>query len=93
MYYPWLHLPYRSLSRLKKWMTQNKKTKIQKQYVKLREKVCKDVNKCYTNSEAAIDELALALIPNDVPFPVKPIRTTGNGNCMFNAVSLALIGE
>lgn len=45
------------------------------------------------------DNLARAVLPGDikdvlgVDGVLNPIRTTGNGNCLFNANSLALTGN
>ena len=43
-----------------------------------------------------LDELAESLLPNDSPVVVpffRAVRTSGNGSCLFNAVSLALTGK
>jgi len=43
------------------------------------------------------DKLSNALIPEDLPSSVdkifKAVKTTGNGDCLYNAVSLALLGD
>ncbi len=43
------------------------------------------------------DELSSALIPADCPEEdgsiLRAVKTTGNGNCLYNAVSLCLIGK
>ena len=38
------------------------------------------------------DDLALALMPEDIPNELLPIKTTGNGNCLYNAMSLQIEG-
>ena len=43
--------------------------------------------------ETAIDMYALQLVPPDSPEDYIPIRTTGNGNCFYNAVSISLCGH
>ena len=41
------------------------------------------------------DVLGTALIPDDNGFdePLKAVRVTGNGNCLYNALSVLLLGE
>ena len=43
------------------------------------------------------DELANSFIPEDLPSSAdkvyKDVKTTGNGECLYNAVSLALVGN
>ena len=44
------------------------------------------------------DKLGSALVPDDLPLPdtqhiFKAIKTSGNGDCLFNAASLALVGN
>ena len=44
------------------------------------------------------DKLGNALIPEDLPSSTdeiiyKAVKTTGNGDCLYNAVSLALVGN
>ena len=43
------------------------------------------------------DKLSNALIPEDLPSSAdkiyKAVKTTGNGDCLYNAVSLALVGD
>ena len=39
------------------------------------------------------DTLAEFLLPDDVPQSLRAIITTGNGDCLYNAVSLAITGE
>ena len=45
-------------------------------------------------SEYRVDNLAQILIPDDdnIPHDVKAITTLGNGNCLYNAISLQLVG-
>ena len=41
------------------------------------------------------DDPAMALLPSDPPLPLPHhlmVRTTGDGNCLYNAVSLVLKG-
>ena len=39
------------------------------------------------------DTLAESLLQDDVPQSLRAITTTGNGDCLYNAVSLAITGE
>ena len=44
------------------------------------------------------DKLGSVLVPDDLPLPdtqhiFKSVKTTGNGDCLFNAASLALVGN
>ena len=39
------------------------------------------------------DSFSAALLPRDIPSNLTPIKATGNGNCLFNSVSLLLTGE
>ena len=42
------------------------------------------------------DSLGESLVPKDFQYPsnlVKVIKTTGNGDCLYNAVSISLIGK
>ena len=39
------------------------------------------------------ESLAECLFPDDVPQRLRAIITTGNGDCLYNAVSLAITGE
>ena len=51
------------------------------------------------NSHVGIEEdkLLNALIPEDLPSSAdkiyKAVKTTGNGDCLYNAVSMALVGD
>ena len=47
----------------------------------------------YKSSNLVVDKLATCLIPCDLGEGFTAIRTTGNGNCLYNAVSIALIGK
>ena len=48
-------------------------------------------NPSYSNLQT--DGLAETLAPTDIPFSkVRPVKTTGNGDCLFNATSLYLKG-
>ena len=39
------------------------------------------------------DELSMTLMPSDIPEPnLTPMKTTGNGDCLFNAASLHIKG-
>lgn len=38
------------------------------------------------------DDLAHALMPSDVPTELFPVVTSGNGDCLYNAVSLQIQG-
>ena len=40
-----------------------------------------------------VDEFANTLVPSTYPSTHRPLVTTGNGNCLFNAASLCLTGE
>ena len=40
-----------------------------------------------------LDTYALQFVPDDAPTGFLPIRTTANGNCFFNAISLGLCGN
>ena len=40
----------------------------------------------------AVDELADALLPSDITYDYVPVKTIGDGNCLFNSASLNLIG-
>lgn len=52
---------------------------------------------CNSHMGLPEDELAHALIPKDLPSSTdkvyKAVKTTGNGDCLYNAVSLALVGN
>lgn len=42
------------------------------------------------------DDLAMCLLPSDIPQlepTIYPVKTTGNGDCLFNAVSIILTGK
>jgi hypothetical protein len=39
------------------------------------------------------DPFSTALLPRDIPTNLTPIKATGDGNCLFNSVSLLLTGE
>lgn len=43
-----------------------------------------------------VDDLAMCLLPSDMPqleSTIYPAKTTGNGDCLFNAVSMVLKGK
>lgn len=44
------------------------------------------------NSTLTVDVLADALLPSDTAHDYVPVKTTGNGNCLYNSASLNLIG-
>ena len=53
---------------------------------------------CNSHVGLTNDELGNALIPEDLPSSTdkriyKAVKTTGNGDCLYNAVSLALVGN
>ena len=49
------------------------------------------INPSYSNLQA--DNLAEVLAPTDMPFSnTRPVKTTGNGDCLFNAASIYLKG-
>ena len=62
-------------------------------------KLCSALDNHYatiTSVGLPLDELAESLVPNDSPVVVpfyRAVRTSGNGSCLFNAVSLALTGK
>lgn len=39
------------------------------------------------------DKLATQLLPDDIPDGLVPKKVTGDGNCLFNAVSVHLVGN
>ncbi|CAB3988426.1 Hypothetical predicted protein [Paramuricea clavata] len=39
------------------------------------------------------DPFSTALLPRDIPTNLTRIKATGDGNCLFNSVSLLLTGE
>ena len=42
------------------------------------------------------DEFSTCVLPEDTPLPrdyLVALRTTGNGNCLFNAISLTMTGD
>ena len=45
----------------------------------------------YTESYA-VDEMAEALLPTDTGYDYVPVRTTGDGNCLFNSASIIITG-
>jgi len=44
-------------------------------------------------SHLPTDELSQVLIPNDVISGLVAVKTTGDGNCLYNAISLAVAGN
>lgn len=69
--------------------TLKRKYKIQSAFIRSLE--------CNSHMGLPEDELANALIPKDLPSPTdkvyKAVKTTGNGDCLYNSVSLALVGN
>lgn len=47
----------------------------------------------YSISYDMLDTYALQLVPDDAPSDFFPVTTTPNGNCLFNAVSISLVGN
>ena len=46
---------------------------------------------CLSHEE---DELAKFLLPTDLPeLSLNPVKTSGNGDCLYNAASIGLIGS
>jgi hypothetical protein len=40
-----------------------------------------------------VDQLSCCLVPQDISPNLVPLKSTGNGNCLFNSVSILLIGN
>lgn len=47
----------------------------------------------HDRTDVAGDELSDALIPLDVPDNLTALKTTGDGNCLYHSISLALSGK
>lgn len=47
---------------------------------------------CVDTIGISVDELSQSLLPNDTPIKCIPIKTTGDGNCLFNAASICVKG-
>jgi hypothetical protein len=39
------------------------------------------------------DEIAMALLPEDIPHSCVPKKVSGDGNCLYNSISVILIGN
>ena len=67
---------------------------IEAMYSKTLHEVMKQSETRLTTSDSRIDELSTVLIPDDVPEKVqlKALKTRGNGDCLFNACSIAIAG-
>ena len=69
--------------------TLERKYENQKQFIRSLE--------CNSHVGLEEDKLSIALIPEDLPSSAdkiyKAVKTTGNGDCIYNAVSLALVGD
>ena len=50
------------------------------------------IHPIFTPSNAIVDNLGLCLVPEHFN-ALKPLKTTGNGNCLYNAASLAICGK
>ena len=47
----------------------------------------------WKRKQRTLDTLSELLIPDDIPANLKPRKITGNGNCLFNSVSVLLVGN
>jgi hypothetical protein len=47
----------------------------------------------HDRTDVAVGELSDALIPLDVPNNLTALKTTGDGNCLYHSISLALSGK
>ena len=68
---------------------------LEKKYEKQKEFICN--LRCDAHVGLKEDEMANALIPEDLPESAekkyKPVKTTGNGDCLYNDASLTLVGN
>ena len=55
--------------------------------------VRKDSEKQWEPYFMRTDKLATHLLPQDIPNGLVPKKVTGDGNCLFNAVSVILVGN
>jgi hypothetical protein len=39
------------------------------------------------------DKIAMALLPEDIPHSCVPKKVSGDGNCLYNSISVILIGN
>ena len=77
------------LQMLKTLLNENKREEIKRIQNKYKTVSGKSQESHWPNIET--DELAATLLPYDLPVPnLRPLKTTGNGDCLFNAASLFL---
>lgn len=47
----------------------------------------------WKRKQRTLDTLSDLLMPDDIPANLKPRKITANGNCLFNSVSVLLVGN
>ena len=48
---------------------------------------------CSTSTSLKRDLLSACILPRDIPSNLVPIKTTGNGDCLYNSFSICLMGN
>ena len=47
----------------------------------------------WEQKQREVDTLSQVLMPDDIPTEIIPTKVTGDGNCLFNSVSVLLVGS
>jgi len=82
-----------TLKTLKSYMVTNDTSAIKSIFQQCRDRILQRINHLPEYSSLPIDELAQSLLPRDTPSDCVPIKTRGDGNCLYNAISIAISGK
>ncbi len=80
-----------SLLEIKQMIVNKEDQKCNEMFKEISNDLLKSVETNITAVGAPIDSTAQSLLPEDSP--LIPIKTTGNGSCLYNAISIGLVGK